>query len=126
MIDLSDSPTSSRLVNQLQIYLLCQKPQSEVNASIGTRARNCRLRRKTEGNFPRRGLCIGAFNVAGWPVGGWIGPDQKGYLYPSAGGEPRMVNGLEPGDLPISWNQDGRSIYLYRSGECPPRFTNWN
>ena len=22
-----------------------------------------------------------------------------------------MVNGLEPGDLPISWNQDGRSIF---------------
>ena len=50
-----------------------------------------------------------------------IGPDQKGYFYPAAGGDPRIVNGLEPGDLPISWNQDGRSIYLYRTGEVPAK-----
>jgi serine/threonine protein kinase/Tol biopolymer transport system component len=50
-----------------------------------------------------------------------IGPDQKGYFYPSAGGEPRVVNGLEPGDIPIRWNQDGRSIYLYRTGEVPAK-----
>jgi hypothetical protein len=55
-----------------------------------------------------------------------IGPDQEGYFYPSAGGEPRVVNGLEPGDVPIRWNQDGRSIYLYRTGECGPRFISWN
>jgi eukaryotic-like serine/threonine-protein kinase len=50
-----------------------------------------------------------------------IGPDQKGYLYPSAGGESRIVNGMEPGDLPITWNQDGRSVYLYRNGELPAK-----
>jgi Tol biopolymer transport system component/predicted Ser/Thr protein kinase len=50
-----------------------------------------------------------------------IGPDQKGYFYPSAGGEPRIVNGTEPGDVPVSWNQDGRSIYLYRTGEVPAK-----
>jgi eukaryotic-like serine/threonine-protein kinase len=50
-----------------------------------------------------------------------IGPDQKGYFYPSTGGEPRIVNGMEPGDRPISWNQDGSSIYLYRSGEVPAK-----
>ena len=50
-----------------------------------------------------------------------IGPDQKGYFYPTAGGEPRIVNGMEPGDLPINWNQDGRSIYLYRTGEVPAK-----
>jgi hypothetical protein len=31
------------------------------------------------------------------------------------------VNGLEPGDLPISWNQDGRSIYFYRTGDVPAK-----
>ena len=31
-----------------------------------------------------------------------IGPDQKGYFYPTAEGKPRIVNGLEPGDQPIS------------------------
>jgi eukaryotic-like serine/threonine-protein kinase len=50
-----------------------------------------------------------------------IGPDEKGYFYSSAGGEPRIVNGLDPGDLPISWNQDGRSIYFYRTGEVPAK-----
>jgi serine/threonine protein kinase/Tol biopolymer transport system component len=50
-----------------------------------------------------------------------IGPDQKGYFYPYASGEPRIVNGMEPGDIPISWNQDGFSIYLYRTGEVPAK-----
>jgi Tol biopolymer transport system component len=50
-----------------------------------------------------------------------IGPDQKGYLYPTAGGEPRLFNGVEPGDLPITWSEDGRSIYLYRTGEVPAK-----
>jgi eukaryotic-like serine/threonine-protein kinase len=49
------------------------------------------------------------------------GPDGKGYFYPTAGGEPRVVNGLEPGDIPIIWNLDGRSIYLYRTGEVPAK-----
>jgi Tol biopolymer transport system component/predicted Ser/Thr protein kinase len=49
------------------------------------------------------------------------GPDEKGYFYPTAGGDPRVVNGLEPGDIPIIWNNDGRSIYLYRTGEVPAK-----
>jgi eukaryotic-like serine/threonine-protein kinase len=49
------------------------------------------------------------------------GPDGKGYFYPTAGGEPRIVKGLESGDIPIIWNQDGRSIYLYRTGEVPAK-----
>jgi Tol biopolymer transport system component len=50
-----------------------------------------------------------------------IGPDQKGYFYPSAGGDTRIVNGMEPGDIPITWSQDGHSIYLYRTGEVPAK-----
>jgi len=50
-----------------------------------------------------------------------IGPDQKGYLYPSAGGDPRIVNGMDAGDIPINWNQDSRSIYFYRTGEVPAK-----
>ncbi len=50
-----------------------------------------------------------------------IGPDEKGYFYPSAGGDPRIVNGMEPGDVPIIWSQDGRSIFLYRTGEVPAK-----
>jgi hypothetical protein len=50
-----------------------------------------------------------------------IGPDQKGYLFPSSGGDPRPVNGMESGNIPINWSRDGRSVYLYRSGEVPAR-----
>ena len=39
-----------------------------------------------------------------------IGPDQKGYLFSLAGGDPRIVKGIEPGDIPISWSEDARSI----------------
>jgi len=50
-----------------------------------------------------------------------IGPDGKGYSYPTAGGDPRLVNGVEPGDNPINWSEDGRSIFLYRTGEIPAK-----
>jgi eukaryotic-like serine/threonine-protein kinase len=50
-----------------------------------------------------------------------IGPDQKAYFYPVDSGEPELVNGMEPGDIPITWNHDGHSLYLYRTGEVPAR-----
>jgi eukaryotic-like serine/threonine-protein kinase len=50
-----------------------------------------------------------------------IGPDEKGYLFPAAGGDPKIVNGMEPGDVPINWSQDGHAIYLYRTGEVPAK-----
>ena len=50
-----------------------------------------------------------------------IGPDQKGYIFPVAGGDPRIVKGMEAGDLPINWSQDARSIFLYRTGEVPAK-----
>jgi serine/threonine protein kinase/Tol biopolymer transport system component len=50
-----------------------------------------------------------------------VGPDEKGYYYSIGGGDPRVVNGLEPGDLPIIWNKDGKSLYLYRTGEVPAK-----
>ena len=52
-----------------------------------------------------------------WVAG--IGPDQKGYLYPVAGGEPRTINGLNPGEQPITFSSDGRSLYIYQPGELP-------
>ena len=54
-----------------------------------------------------------------WVAG--IGPDQKGYLYPVGGGEPRMINGLDPGEQPITFSSDGHSLYLYQPGELPAR-----
>jgi eukaryotic-like serine/threonine-protein kinase len=54
-----------------------------------------------------------------WVAG--IGPDQKGYLFPVAGGEPRMINGLNAGEQPITFSSDGRSLYIYQPGELPAR-----
>jgi len=50
-----------------------------------------------------------------------IGPDKKGYLYPTAGGDPRMIPGLNQGEQPITFNADGHAIYIYQPGELPAR-----
>jgi eukaryotic-like serine/threonine-protein kinase len=50
-----------------------------------------------------------------------IGPDQKGYLYPLGGGEARVIPGFNPGEEPITWGSDGRSLYVYQPGELPAR-----
>ena len=50
-----------------------------------------------------------------------IGPDQKGYLFPVAGGEPRVIPGLNPGEQPITFSSDGGSVYIYQPGELPAR-----
>jgi Tol biopolymer transport system component len=50
-----------------------------------------------------------------------IGPDQKGYLYPLAGGEARVIPGFNPGEEPITWSSDGHSLYVYQPGELPAR-----
>src|SRR5271166_1725212 len=52
-----------------------------------------------------------------WIAG--IGPDRKGYMYPVGGGEPRVIPGLQPGEQPITYSSDGRSIYIYQPGELP-------
>jgi serine/threonine protein kinase/Tol biopolymer transport system component len=54
-----------------------------------------------------------------WVAG--IGPDQKGYLYPVAGGEPRIIAGLNPGEQPITFSTDSSSLYVYQPGELPAR-----
>jgi len=58
------------------------------------------------------------------PDGGTIaavGPDQSGYLYSVAGGEPRKIEGFRPGEQPIIWSVDGRSLYVYQPGAPPAR-----
>ena len=50
-----------------------------------------------------------------------IGPDDKGYLYPVAGGAPRPIPGLQPGEQPIGWGQDASTLYVYQPGEMPAR-----
>jgi len=50
-----------------------------------------------------------------------VGPDQKGYLYPIAGGDPRPIPSFTVGELPVAWSADGRSIFVYRPAELPTR-----
>ena len=56
------------------------------------------------------------------PDGQWaaaIGPAQAISLWPVTGGPPRTVEGSQPGDRPVAWSADGRSLWLFRRGEVP-------
>ena len=58
------------------------------------------------------------------PDGAWaavMGPDGKTSLYPLAGGNPRPIPGLEPGDVPIRWSVDERSLFVFRKTESTPK-----
>ena len=50
-----------------------------------------------------------------------IGPDEKAYAYPVAGGEPQVVRGIEPGEQPIEWSVDRKAMYLYKPGDLPAK-----
>ena len=50
-----------------------------------------------------------------------IGPDEKAYFYPVAGGEPQAVPGIERGEEPIQWSADAKAIYLYKPGDLPAK-----
>jgi serine/threonine protein kinase/Tol biopolymer transport system component len=50
-----------------------------------------------------------------------VGPDQKGYLYAINGGDPKVIAGMELGDLPVNFSSDGHSVYLYHTGDIPAK-----
>jgi Tol biopolymer transport system component/predicted Ser/Thr protein kinase len=50
-----------------------------------------------------------------------VGPDGLAYLYSLAGGQPTPVPGFKPGEQPIEWSADGKSLYVYRPGEFPAK-----
>ncbi len=47
------------------------------------------------------------------------GPDRRIYLYPLDGGEPQPLAGLAKDDVPVRFDREGRSLYIYRLGEVP-------
>jgi serine/threonine protein kinase len=49
------------------------------------------------------------------------GPDRKIYVYPIAGGEPRLVPGIAESEVPTGWSPDGREIFVILRGEIPAR-----
>ena len=58
------------------------------------------------------------------PDGLWAAAITEGKpvsLYPVTGGPPRTVPGSQPGERPIAWSADGKSLWLYRRGEVPAR-----
>ena len=48
-----------------------------------------------------------------------VGSGAKTALYPLEGGEPRPVAGLEDGDFPIQWSEDGRLLYVHKYSGNP-------
>jgi Tol biopolymer transport system component len=50
-----------------------------------------------------------------------IGPDQKAYIYPVDGGEPRPIPGWGDNDELCGWSDDGRSLFVYAHGELPAK-----
>ncbi|MGH9368186.1 MAG: protein kinase domain-containing protein [Thermoanaerobaculia bacterium] len=48
-------------------------------------------------------------------------PSGRIFLYPIEQGEPRPVPGLEPGDAPLRWADEGRTLFVRRRGGGPLR-----
>jgi hypothetical protein len=58
------------------------------------------------------------------PDGRWIittGPDGRSALYPVAGGAPRPIPGLEPGEIPIRFEAGGKALFVERHFQVPLR-----
>ena len=56
------------------------------------------------------------------PDGDWTAAVTAGgaiSLWPVQGGEPRPVQGSQPGDRPVEWSADGRSLWIFRRDEVP-------
>jgi hypothetical protein len=48
-----------------------------------------------------------------------FGPDRRMYLFPVAGGEPKLVPGVLLGEGPTGWSADSRSLYIMQRGQVP-------
>jgi Tol biopolymer transport system component len=47
------------------------------------------------------------------------GPDQKIYIFPVDGGEPKLVPGVQPGEIATGWSPDGRTLFVMGRGQVP-------
>ena len=48
-----------------------------------------------------------------------IGPDDRAYLYPTDGGEPKLIPGIPEGYRVAAFTEDGGSVYTYSYREVP-------
>jgi dipeptidyl aminopeptidase/acylaminoacyl peptidase len=46
----------------------------------------------------------------------------KYYVFPINGGQPREISGLEQGDAPIRWSEDGHHIFVRRPAPVGPHY----
>ena len=72
---------------------------------------------------PISGEGVGAATILS-PKGDLVadtGPDRKIYVYPIAGGDPRLVSGDQPSEVPTGWSSDGRELFVIQRGEIPAR-----
>jgi Tol biopolymer transport system component len=52
--------------------------------------------------------------------------DGRVLLQPVAGGDPRVLEGLLPGEVPVRWSADGKALFVFRFGELPGRLFRFN
>jgi hypothetical protein len=58
------------------------------------------------------------------PDGAWVAAKAIGSaptLFPVDRGEARVIPGLDDSEIPVQWTADGKTLYVYRSGELPAR-----
>jgi Tol biopolymer transport system component len=78
------------------------------------------------GQVSPRALTPEGFDTFGMPVSAdsrfvvSAGPDGRLWIFPTQGGEPRLVTGSEPGDRPMRWSRDGKVLYLLHGGDELP------
>jgi len=48
-----------------------------------------------------------------------IGPDHRILLYPTDGGAPREPPGTIEGDVPVQWDADDASLFVFERGKLP-------
>jgi Tol biopolymer transport system component len=50
-----------------------------------------------------------------------LDPEGRIVLHSVGGGDPEAVPGLDRGDIPLRWGEEGRSLYVSRRGSLPAR-----
>jgi eukaryotic-like serine/threonine-protein kinase len=55
-----------------------------------------------------------------------IGPDQRIYLYPLAGGEPQALPGLTSAHRPTRFTPDGRTLFVQEQGTVPLKVSRYD
>jgi serine/threonine protein kinase len=72
------------------------------------------------------GIVVALPGFAVSPDGKWVAgiqSDGKGGLFPVDGGPTRTFAGVDPGEFPLRFSPDGKTLYLWKRGEVPARVT---